>query len=294
MDIKKGDAMALEQCTGASTLKTGDTLVRNNLAEDPCLNDFDKELFDGGLRSDLFVPIICKGKGVGLLQVGSYRVAGYSHEDVKTIERLSCQIGIALENAHLLSDLEEMFISVVTALSSAIDAKSSWTKGHSERVTRFALMIGDKMGLSKPEKDRLRLGGLLHDVGKIGTYDVILDKPGSLSNEEFDMVKKHPGSGADILQPIKQFKDIIPLIRHHHESWDGKGYPDGLKGNEIPLLARVLCVADSYDSMTADRPYRASPGLEYAKQEFRRCAGTQFDPEIVEAFLEILEIPSAA
>ncbi len=294
MGSKKGDLMTLEQCTGAATLKTGMTMVRNNLAGEACLSDFDKALFDGGIRSDLFVPIICKGNGVGLLQVGSFRVAGYTREDITTIERLSCQIGIALENARLLSDVEEMFINVVTALSSAIDAKSPWTKGHSERVTNFALMIADQMGLSQEEKDKLKLAGLLHDIGKIGTYDVILDKPDKLTDEEFELVKKHPDAGADILQPIKQFKDIIPLIRYHHERWDGKGYPAGLSGSDIPLLARILCIADSCDSMTADRPYRPAPGYEFAVAEFRRCGGTQFDPEIVEAFLDVIDERLAA
>ncbi len=185
-------------------------------------------------------------------------------------------------------ELEHLLISTITSLASAIDAKSPWTKGHSERVTRYAVEIAKEMGLKDQGIEQLRLSGLLHDVGKIGTFDIVLDKPGKLTDEEFEIVKKHPGKGAEILAPIRQLADIIPAVLHHHERYDGKGYPHGLKYEEIPLQARILCVADSFDSMTADRPYRSSPGKEYAISEFKRCCGTQFDPKVVDAFLRVL------
>jgi len=185
-------------------------------------------------------------------------------------------------------DLKDLFISLIRAFVRALDAKSPWTKGHSERVTMYATEIAEEMGLSKDEIENLRIAALLHDIGKIGTYDYLLDKPEKLTSEEFDIVKRHPATAIDIIKDIKQFKNILPIIRHHHERFDGKGYPDGLKGEEIPLGARILCVADSFDSMTADRPYRPSPGVEYAKLEFKRCSGTQFDPNVVRAFLGLL------
>ncbi len=191
-------------------------------------------------------------------------------------------------NAKLLTDLEEMFVSVVKALTSAIDAKSPWTKGHSERVTYYAVRIASKMGVGGSDIERLRLAGFLHDIGKIGTLDDILDKPGRLTDSEFNLVKKHPDMGVEILSPIKQFKDILPIIRHHHEHWDGTGYPAGLRGECIPLLARIMSVADSFDSMMADRPYRPAPGFEYAVSEFLHCRGTQYDPAVVDAFLEVI------
>lgn len=188
-------------------------------------------------------------------------------------------------------ELDDLFMKLVLAMVNALDAKSPWTRGHSERVVSYAERIAVEMGLDKDELRKLRLGGLLHDIGKIGTYDIILDKPDKLTADEYSIVKKHPSGGAEILKDIKQLKDIIPLIKHHHERIDGKGYPDGLKGEEIPILARILHVADSFDSMTADRPYRPSPGTDYAVSELNRCSGTQFDPQVVKAFLTILNKP---
>lgn len=186
-------------------------------------------------------------------------------------------------------ELKELFMTLVKAMVNALDAKSTWTKGHSERVATYAERIAVEMGIEEEEIENLRLAGLLHDIGKIGTYDVILDKPGKLTDEEFALIKTHPAQGATILKDIKQLKDIIPLVRGHHERIDGRGYPDGLKGEDIPFGARILHVADSFDSMTADRPYRPSPGREYATSEFKRCKGTQFDPLVVEAFLKVLD-----
>ena len=185
-------------------------------------------------------------------------------------------------------ELEELFMGIVSAMVGALDAKSPWTKGHSERVAAYAEEIAREMGLNADEIKNLRLAGLLHDVGKVGTYDYLLDKPAKLTDQEFEIVKKHPAQGAEILKSIKQLKDIIPLIRHHHERIDGKGYPDGLEGEEIPLGAMILHVADSFDSMTSDRPYRPSPGIEYAVSELKKYSGSQFDTEVVGAFLRIL------
>jgi PAS domain S-box-containing protein/putative nucleotidyltransferase with HDIG domain len=185
-------------------------------------------------------------------------------------------------------ELKEIYNDLILAFANAIDAKSRWTSGHSHRVANYALSIANEMDL-KEEMDTLWIGALLHDVGKIGTYDVVLDKPDKLTDEEFALVKMHPVRGEEILRPIKELHRILPIVRSHHERIDGKGYPDGLKDDEIPFLARILCVADSFDSMTADRPYRPAPGKEYAISELKRCAGTQFDPQVVEAFLRVVE-----
>ena len=206
--------------------------------------------------------------------------------------------GKYLYSLHILEDITEkkkaeeeihdLFLSALSSLASAIEAKSQWTKGHSERVTTYALKIGREMGLSDDVLDDLSIAGLLHDIGKIGTYDGILDKPEKLTDEEYEIVKKHPEKGVDVLLPIKQLKHIIPWIRGHHERYDSRGYPDGLKGEEIPLQARILAVADTFDSMTAERPYRETPGKEKTVEELKRCSGTQFDPKVVEAFLRTI------
>jgi PAS domain S-box-containing protein len=241
-----------------------------------------------GIRSVLLVPLVTRDGVAGFLDLGTSQHGKLTPVDLSTAESIASQIAVALENARLFEDLEQLLVSTITSLASAIDAKSPWTKGHSERVTKYAVEIGEEMGLSEHELERLKLSGLLHDVGKIGTYDILLDKPSRLTDEEFELVKKHPRKGAEILSPIKQLTDIIPGVRHHHERYDGRGYPDGLTGEEIPLQARILCVADSFDSMTADRPYRPAPGTAYAISEFERCRGTQFDPMVVEAFLRVL------
>ena len=185
-------------------------------------------------------------------------------------------------------DLEEMFLQATIAMGNALDAKSPWTKGHSERTVRYAEKIACKMGLSDEDMHNLTIGGLLHDIGKIGTYDYLLHKTEKLTAQEFNIIKKHPEKGEKILESIKQLKQIIPIIRYHHERYDGKGYPDGLAGEDIPLLARIVHVADSFDAMTADRPYRSALSKEQVIEELRRNAGTQFDPAVVDVFLTIL------
>lgn len=186
-------------------------------------------------------------------------------------------------------ELEDLFLKLILVMVNALDAKSPWTKGHSERVSIYAEQIAREMLIDEDEIKDIKLAGLLHDVGKIGTYDYLLDKPGKLTKEEFDIVKKHPEQGADILKEIKQLRDIIPFIKYHHEKLDGNGYPHKLKGNKIPLGARILHVADSFDSMTSDRPYRPAPGIKYALSELEKYKGMQFDLQVVEAFLSVLE-----
>jgi len=192
------------------------------------------------------------------------------------------------ELAEAYTELKDLNENLILAFANAIDAKSHWTKGHSERVCIHAVSIATEMGFDEKEIEDLRIAALLHDTGKIGTYDVILDKPDKLTAEEFELVKLHPAKGEKILSPVRQLKHILPVIRAHHEKMDGTGYPDGLKGDEIPLPARILCVADTFDAMTADRPYRPAPGKEYAIAELKRCSGTQFDQEVAEAFSRIL------
>lgn len=210
--------------------------------------------------------------------------------------------GVYLYSLHILQDvtarkkaekeLHELFLAALQCLTSAIEAKSPWTRGHSERVAGYAVSIGTQMGLADDELEKLRIAALLHDIGKIGTYDGILDKSGKLTDAEYAAIKQHPGKGAEMLAPIRQLHDIIPWVRGHHERFDGTGYPDGLKGEAIPLAARILAVADSFDSMTAERPYRTTPGRALALEDIQRHAGTQFDPKVVEVFLRT-EPPAA-
>ena len=200
-------------------------------------------------------------------------------EHLTVLERLAAQTSVALKNAGLVTELKDMFLGTITTLSSAIDAKSPWTAGHSKRVTRYALDIGKEMGLPAKDLKDLEMAGLLHDIGKLGTYQSILDKSYKLTERETKVLRLHPAKGAEILSPIKQMREIIPAIRHHHEFYNGEGYPDGLKGEEIPLMARILGVADSVDAMSAARPYRKGKPMNVIIAELKRCSGTQFDPK---------------
>ena len=186
-------------------------------------------------------------------------------------------------------ELEDLFMKFIVVMVNALDAKSPWTKGHSERVSIYAEQIAIEILMDEEEIKNIKLAGLLHDIGKIATYDYLLDKPKSLTKEEFEIVKKHPVQGVNILKEIKQLDEIVPLIRYHHERIDGNGYPDRLGGSQIPLGARILHVADSFDSMTSDRPYRPAPGIEFALAELQKNSGSQFDERVVKAFMKVLE-----
>jgi putative nucleotidyltransferase with HDIG domain len=188
----------------------------------------------------------------------------------------------------LVDELEDLSWSTIATLARTIDAKSHWTAGHSERVSQMGVLIARTMGLPKDELDRLHRGGLLHDIGKIGIPATIIDKKGSLTEEEYAMMKSHVTIGARILEPLTALKDVIPIVLYHHERWDGRGYEAQLAGAEIPLLARILCVADTYDAIRSDRPYRAGRSPDETLEEIAMCSGSQFDAEAVEAFVEYM------
>lgn len=288
MEIKSRDITQSSDWLGNPTLTGGRPFFRRSLAEEIILSPFDRLLQDIGVRSDLYTPIMRKGRMVGIFFLGCFREGVFTQEDVETASTFASRMGIALEHARLIYDLDEMSVNIIHALASAIDAKSSWTKGHSERVSDYARALAERMGTGKHEIERLRLAGLLHDIGKIGTYDILLEKAGRLTQDEWELIKLHPSRGCEILEPIPEFRDILPAVRHHHERWDGAGYPSGLKGEEIPWMARVLCVADAFDTMTADRPYRPSIGVKNAVQELSYCSGKQFAPDAAKAFIELV------
>ena len=187
---------------------------------------------------------------------------------------------------------------MLATLSRAIEARDPYTRGHSDRVTEIAEAIARRLGWSEERLALLQLGGPLHDIGKLGVSEEVLAKPGRLDEGELDEIREHPKLGARLLLRVAAFRAAIPYVLFHHERWDGKGYPTGRAGEEIPLEARVLAVADAFDAMTSDRPYRRALEQREAVAEVARCAGTQFDPEIVRVFLELFaepaELPAAA
>jgi putative nucleotidyltransferase with HDIG domain len=207
--------------------------------------------------------------------------------DTQNARQIADQLAIALSNVKLIAALEQLHWGTLTALARAIDAKSGWTAGHSERVTRMALQIGRAMGLNANDLKIMHRGGLLHDIGKIGTPPEILDKPGKLSTQETKTMREHVEVGLRILEPIPGLSESLPIVAEHHEWFDGSGYPRGLKGTEINLYARIFAVADSYDAVTSDRPYRKGLPVEETIAMIRQRSGTQFDPSVVEAFLTV-------
>ncbi len=186
---------------------------------------------------------------------------------------------------HALRQNQELFLETIRTLAAAIDAKDPYTRGHSERVSSYSMAIARHLGLSQEAVFRIRTAAILHDVGKLGIRDGILNKPGGLSEEEFEVMRQHTKIGAQIMEPIRMLKDIIPGIRNHHETWDGTGYPDKLVGEDIPLVARVIGVADTFDAMTTNRPYQKAKSLEFVLEKMRAMSGTRFDPRAVDALL---------
>jgi putative nucleotidyltransferase with HDIG domain len=184
---------------------------------------------------------------------------------------------------------QQLFLGTLKVLTAAIEAKDPYTRGHSARVNEYAKAIGVELGLSDEQLEFLQYAALLHDIGKIGIDEKILCKPGKLNKAEWGTVRNHPLMGANIIEPIELFSEILPFVVHHHEAFDGEGYPRGLKDSEIPYGARIITVADAFDAMTSDRPYRKAYSVSAALEEIREKAGTQFDPTVVGAFLSAIE-----
>jgi len=192
---------------------------------------------------------------------------------------------MSIENTKLNQKVVDGYKSTIRALAASIDAKDPYTRGHSQRVTEYALLGATSLLMSQEELEILENAGILHDIGKIGIPDSILRKPSSLTTEEWRMVHEHPVIGANIIKDVPFLEESRKLVRHHHEKYDGTGYPDGLIGDDIPLGARLLAVADSFDSMTSDRAYRVALSTEDALKELQKCVGTQFCPIAVETFI---------
>ena len=197
------------------------------------------------------------------------------------------KINAELKNTNEM--LEKAYLESIQTLRYTVEAKDTYTRGHSDRVSEYSVLIGKHAGLSDNDLKNLQIGGLFHDVGKIGVPDAILQKESKLTDDEYSEIKNHPSIGAHILSTATIFKDMIPIVKHHHEKYDGTGYPGKLAGENIPYLARIAAIADSFDAMTSRRTYRDSLPIETVISEFRRCKGTQFDPELTDVFLDILE-----
>lgn len=207
---------------------------------------------------------------------------------IKAISQMNLIKQINGELKDTYQKLQKSYLESIQTLRYTVEAKDTYTRGHSDRVSEYSVLIGKKLGLHEDDLNTLRIGGLFHDIGKIGVPDSILLKPGKLTEDEYSEIKNHPTIGAHILSSATIFQHLIPVVKHHHERYDGNGYPGKLKAEEIPYLARITAVADTFDAMTSKRTYRDSLELDTVKAEIQRCKGTQFDPQIADAFLDIL------
>jgi len=258
------------------------------------------------LKANVCIPIVYKKELMGIFVLGKkLSNIKFTRQEIGFFKTLANDVAMALSNAHLIQNLQEkvmevhrlyerehsLFVHTAISLAAAIDARDPYTHGHTERVTRYALAISEELeDLPEAEayknfKETLHIAALLHDVGKIGVTDSILNKKKQLTKKEYEKVKEHSITGAAILYPIRELGDIAKEVRAHHERFDGMGYPDGLKGEEIPFVARIIAVADTFDAITSDRPYRQKKMAEVAVQIIKDNSGTQFDPVITSAFL---------
>jgi putative nucleotidyltransferase with HDIG domain len=255
--------------------------------DDARVPNFIAPLRAGGLTSFVVFPIFVDKAPFAALVYGHESPVQIPAEDIQQARQVADQVAVAFSNAQLIEALEKLHWGTLTALARAIDAKSTWTAGHSERVTTLAVSIGRAMGLTAKELQTMHRGGLLHDIGKIGTPPVILDKPGKLEPEETRVMQDHVRIGARILEPIPGFREALPIVLQHHEWFDGSGYPEGLAGESISLHARIFAVADCYDAMKSDRPYRKGLPHEKVLEIIRSQSGTHFDPKVIEAFVKM-------
>jgi putative nucleotidyltransferase with HDIG domain len=220
-----------------------------------------------------------------VLNVSSLGQRRFGESDVQLLSRLAADAALALDNARLYDELRRSFLETVAALAQAVDAKDPYTRGHSERVTDIAVALAEALAVSQDDMDTLRSAAVLHDIGKIGINEQILRKPGPLSDQEWEMMHNHPNLGADIVVPVSSLQRVVPVILHHHERWDGSGYPGHLRGEDIPLGSRILAVADAYEAMTSNRAYRKAMPAAEAQAILEEGAGRQWDPRVVQAFL---------
>jgi len=237
------------------------------------------------LSSLICVPLIVKTKVIGAIIIGSEQQIEYKAQDLKLCNTIAVQAGASIENARLYDALKDTFFDTVQTLSEIIEMRAATSKGHTKRVINYSLNIAKALGLSGVELVKVKLAAMLHDIGNIGIRDELLRKKDNLTGEEFEIIKNHPILGAEIVKRIDQLRDTAPIIRAHHERYDGTGYPDGLKGEEIPLAARIISVADAFDEMTNENGENLS--LYFGSEALKNNRGSQFDSDIVDLFFNI-------
>jgi len=262
----------------------------NRLKEPLILNNLNKYREFAGILPEsinlLSVPLMSDNKGFGSLNfIECNPKKVFLNNHLKLMESISKTTVTILKNSDLYGKLQRLFFNVIRMLLGIIESKDSYTEGHSKRVYKISIQFGKLLKLSRKDIYDLQWASILHDIGKITIPSHVLRKPGKLTSEEFELIKSHPANGAELISTIDEFRTAIKGIRHHHERMDGRGYPDGLGGEEIPLIARIICIADTFDALNSARPYRAKPSQEFILEELKRSTPNQFDPVLMELFL---------
>jgi putative nucleotidyltransferase with HDIG domain len=243
-----------------------------------------------GLRSYIAFPLRTAKATIGVLNLVRLKEhESFANVDLEIVNVLSSQASISIENVRLYQNIRDNYLKTIRAFALAVEAKDRYTHGHSENVMKYTIVLARALGLPDYEIELVKYAGLLHDIGKIGISEAILNKQGRLTDEEFNEIKKHPELGIRIISDVPFLKALVPMVLHHHEYFNGSGYPRGLGGEDIPIGARILCVADAYEAMTSNRPYRKALPNDIAIEILRKEKGTQFDPHMVDIFLEILQ-----
>ena len=285
-----GQVLGLDGCIEGWVARNRIPVLIEELADPGRLHAHEACKYQSG--SFICVPLLVKDRLLGVMDVNEKRSGeALNQDDLNLLTTIAGQVSIALENAKLYGVLQENALRTVQALASTLEAKDRYTSGHSERVTNYAVAVAEHMGLPVGQIDRLRYASQLHDVGKIGVPEEILRKPSSLDEGEWRAIQEHPVIGERIIKPLGFLGEVGRIIRHHHERWDGGGYPDRLSGAQIPKLTRIMTVVDAYDAMTSERPYRNAKSAKEAMEELKRCRGSQFDPEATDTFLSVLAEP---
>ena len=240
-------------------------------------------------RNMIVVPVASKERMVGVLQAINKKDGSFTDDDLEMLETLAHQVGTAIENALLYQEQRETFLGITLALAEALEKRDDYTGGHTRRVCEYSMAIAQHMNVSARQLKELHLSAILHDIGKIGVPDRVLQKPGRLEPDEIAEMNRHPVLGSEILEHVKSLRAMIGGVRNHHEKYDGSGYPDHKSGEGIPLIGRIIAVADAFDAMTSTRPYRVALSHETAIKELVTCSGSQFDPNVVQAFVEVYQ-----
>jgi putative nucleotidyltransferase with HDIG domain len=271
------------------SINRGESILTSQVSEDPELA-MARSVAEGSMASALCVLLRTPRQRLGVLHLdrGPWQKA-FTRDDLHLADALAVNVSAGIECAQLLRKQRDLFFNTINVLAQAVELRDTYTGGHTSRVTSYSLLLAEQLEVTPEEVELLRIGTPLHDIGKIGIDDSILRKPDRLTPEEFEAMKLHTVKGAEILETVPDLHPVIPIARSHHERWDGKGYPDGLSGESIPPLARIVAVADAFDAMTSDRPYRSGMPPEIAFAEVEKGSGQHFDPRCAAGFLAMRE-----